>query len=482
MTKPGRNDPCPCGSGKKYKRCCLAQQVAPVASLNWQKMRKTEGELVHILLKHVDRFYGSEAIAEAWDEFSLWNDLPMDPESEPELDTIFLPWFVFNWTPDNAEIDEAQHLPEMQVAMHYLKQKGPQADSFYRRFIEEACAQPYSFFQVTDTDPGRSLSLKDLLLGREITVHERQASTTLKRGDIIFTRIITMDDASIMVGCAPIIIPPAYLNDFIDMRENMAEVLPDYGLEFLHEYDIELRSLYYGIREVLHNPSLPELQNTDGDPLQPTKLYYTLKCTPHEALDALATLSMMDTDEFIQEGKFDEQGALVSIEFPWLKRGNAQQKDWDNTVMGHITINGEQLTIDVNSQQRADAVKRKIKRRLGSRAQYRNAVIQSVEKMLEEKRSSPAAMQGETSSDNDDLMMHPEIQEKIKAMAERHWKDWLDTPIPALKDQTPREAAKSRIGRERLDALFLQFEQYAGQEPQPFEPDIDALRHSLGLS
>ena len=23
MAKPGRNDPCPCGSGQKYKRCCL---------------------------------------------------------------------------------------------------------------------------------------------------------------------------------------------------------------------------------------------------------------------------------------------------------------------------------------------------------------------------------------------------------------------------------------------------------------------------
>src|SRR5215213_8259169 len=23
MSKPGRNDPCPCGSGKKYKHCCL---------------------------------------------------------------------------------------------------------------------------------------------------------------------------------------------------------------------------------------------------------------------------------------------------------------------------------------------------------------------------------------------------------------------------------------------------------------------------
>jgi hypothetical protein len=26
--RPGRNDPCPCGSGKKYKRCCLSTDEA----------------------------------------------------------------------------------------------------------------------------------------------------------------------------------------------------------------------------------------------------------------------------------------------------------------------------------------------------------------------------------------------------------------------------------------------------------------------
>ena len=26
MPTAGRNDPCPCGSGKKYKRCCLVQE------------------------------------------------------------------------------------------------------------------------------------------------------------------------------------------------------------------------------------------------------------------------------------------------------------------------------------------------------------------------------------------------------------------------------------------------------------------------
>ncbi|MDT8324176.1 MAG: SEC-C metal-binding domain-containing protein, partial [Bacteroidota bacterium] len=27
----GRNDPCPCGSGKKYKKCCLAKDAAAQA-------------------------------------------------------------------------------------------------------------------------------------------------------------------------------------------------------------------------------------------------------------------------------------------------------------------------------------------------------------------------------------------------------------------------------------------------------------------
>ena len=28
MAKPGRNDRCPCGSGKKYKACCLTKDEA----------------------------------------------------------------------------------------------------------------------------------------------------------------------------------------------------------------------------------------------------------------------------------------------------------------------------------------------------------------------------------------------------------------------------------------------------------------------
>lgn len=34
LSKLGRNDPCLCGSGKKYKQCCLARQAAPRASVS----------------------------------------------------------------------------------------------------------------------------------------------------------------------------------------------------------------------------------------------------------------------------------------------------------------------------------------------------------------------------------------------------------------------------------------------------------------
>ena len=35
--KIGRNDPCPCGSGKKYKKCCKNQGTTTIpTNLSWQ--------------------------------------------------------------------------------------------------------------------------------------------------------------------------------------------------------------------------------------------------------------------------------------------------------------------------------------------------------------------------------------------------------------------------------------------------------------
>lgn len=50
MNKVGRNDPCPCGSGKKFKKCCLDKPYQPSAELiadfelGQQRIREYEEE------------------------------------------------------------------------------------------------------------------------------------------------------------------------------------------------------------------------------------------------------------------------------------------------------------------------------------------------------------------------------------------------------------------------------------------------------
>ena len=49
--KLGRNDPCPCGSGKKYKRCCLAEHEAATAQAEVRLKNSEIDELQKSLLQ-----------------------------------------------------------------------------------------------------------------------------------------------------------------------------------------------------------------------------------------------------------------------------------------------------------------------------------------------------------------------------------------------------------------------------------------------
>ena len=190
---------------------------------------------------------------------------------------------------------------------------------------EEACSQPFSFFMVRDAKPGARMTIRDLLLKREFDVHERRASRILEKGSIIYTSVVTLDGDSIMLGCAPYSFAPSYSGLFLDLREEMADD-EAWGPELLRRRDIELRGVYFDIREDLLDPRLPVMQNTDGDPLQLTKLYYELNCTPQEARDAFAPLALGLGDHGTP--KTDKDGQLVSTAFPWAKADNASHAQW----------------------------------------------------------------------------------------------------------------------------------------------------------
>ena len=136
-----------------------------------------------------------------------------------------------------------------------------------------------------------------------------------------------------------------------------------------------------------------------------------------------------------------------------MKRGNKKHKSWDNTTLGRIAVRGAVMTADVNSNKRATRLKREIATRLGDRASYVRAVIESTEHMLEQARAGKGGPPRET---------EPALRELEATMQEQQWTDWLDESVPALGGKTPRQAARSQAGREMLNAVLNDFEWRGG--------------------
>src|SRR5665647_1301908 len=97
--KLGRNDPCSCGSGKKYKHCCLnavSVQAAAPADLIWRRLRSLLDGYATEMLRFIAEACGPLAVHEAWNEFMCDDGLEFDPDTP--LMQLFMPWFFHCWS------------------------------------------------------------------------------------------------------------------------------------------------------------------------------------------------------------------------------------------------------------------------------------------------------------------------------------------------------------------------------------------------
>jgi hypothetical protein len=145
--KPGRNDLCHCGSGKKYKYCCLnagAAAPADVTDLTWRKLRGQLKGYPVTMLRFVDETYGPSALHEAWEEFMGHDGVAFDPETP--LMQLFMPWFFHCWTPDpHATSVEDEALVGVIPTAAYLAAKGRRLDPLLRRYLESLLSAPFTF-------------------------------------------------------------------------------------------------------------------------------------------------------------------------------------------------------------------------------------------------------------------------------------------------------------------------------------------------
>jgi hypothetical protein len=482
----GRNEPCPCGSGRKYKQCHGASaHVIPPEDLEWRQTRRAVDGLPALLLRFVNEVYGSDAIHEAWNEFLLWPHASESDDDEewwepfdaasPHI-PLFMPWFFHQWAPDphgTCVIDEALH--DRSPSREFLERRGARIDPVLRRYLEGCVEAPFSFHEIIRCEPGRGFRSRDLFTHEEHEVLEQGATRSLQQGDTIYAQLVVTGGITLLEACGLRAIPPERRLPLVQQRTRMARRSAVITRDDVRDWEIELRELYLRLDEALANPLPPQLRNTDDEVLAPQQLIFEIESAA-DAFALLRDLAIGCTEAELLEGAtFDADGVLRTASFHWAAPGNRIHSSWQSTVLGHISIADGKLKVDVNSDERAARIRAIIEARLGKQARYRATRIDNIEAAIAAARESPGtAAAGREPS--------PEIAAAISELTAAHFDEWVTVQVPALGGRTPLEAVRDPEGRELVRALVDGMERAARRRRPPTDPAlIRRLRQRLGL-
>lgn len=163
----GRNDPCPCGSGRKYKHCCLlVSGGSPARPL-------------------------PERVRWVWEKLQWWIE-----RAGPE-DEVFQAMIALHGPRRVDDDDELGLSIDMDMAaslilfadgavQDFLHQRGPLLPEDERNLVTQWALNDASLFQVEAVRRGEGVDLRDLRTGDRVAVTERKGSEVLVAGDVLF--------------------------------------------------------------------------------------------------------------------------------------------------------------------------------------------------------------------------------------------------------------------------------------------------------
>lgn len=467
----GRNDPCSCGSGKKYKKCCLQKEVASqprvVVDFAYESFlnmrRKATDKMVRILTESADD--------EVMDEFEedYWNSAFLDDE---EVEALL----------KSAEATEAmeRQIPQALMNCLVLEEKYPAPYLLERhrgrfsgaeiRFLEDFEQARVTYVQVREFFPEEGYTVvEDIFDGASFNLYDKNLSTSLHLHDIISARLVPFPDKNgfVMEPLATCRITP-------DKKPMLLDLLGREAIEFFRDKSDrekpatpgEIHQLlkddpiifYWMDMRVWHDVALappPKMVTTDGEEI----VFITARFSSQDPAALKAAL--------LKQRNFRHQGEKKGEDhFSWL---NA--KDF---VMGTLRLNPKtaEVNLETNSRERFKKWERKL-RSLGE-VVFLDKKEESMEaargRMPEASAASPA--------------LSPEEMRQLAPEIEKHLADrWLKEEIPMLGGKTPVEAARTPEGRKQLKELFDYIENRSagmkGGGGQGF--DVDEMKQRLGL-
>lgn len=471
MKRAGRNDPCPCGSGKKYKKCCLMKES--IQTVTRLLLVKASDELIPELLHYAVDKYGEEIFDDAWDEFR-------DGEKESHFEDspyreMFIRWLLFLWIPDEYlgyEEDVIYPSPGA-IGAQFLNKRRALLDSLSVKYLEAALTDPLSFWQIEAVEPGRGIMARDLILGRERFIEDVSASHSSHKWDILLASTMTVDGVCVFNIGAPFSLP-ARVADHI-LSEPYTDFEKTENKETIHklyDYDYDLIWLYQDIIDELSNPSIPKLCNTDGEAMVFTNSVYEFNPS-----DRAAVVERMLR---IAEFERDSEKRKNTFHFSWIEQ-SAKPSLMENVTKGSIKVRRKYIETECNSTERDNMLRQKLESVLSGWISHKRTSHKYPSEIL---RSGKALASGRKKApDVLDLEDFPEeVQAGLKEQIEQMHMKWADMLVPALDNRTPREAVKDPEGKERVILLINDWENTQSRmKDRQFVFDFNKLRISLEL-
>ena len=331
-----------------------------------------------------------------------------------------------------------------------------------------------SLWIVESVEAGTGLALRDLLSHEQRYVHERLASASLREGHVVLARVVDADGISFLAGLHPQASTEEGAYDLLLRARRHCRVRTrPVPLALLREPATQRWLIGEWRVHAEAAKQTPTLQNTDGDPFEPTvDLLSFAAADRDEVLRRLADVEGADEPMPSDDG----DGTTIVVTRPDVDSRARETL----TVIGTLHLDADRLRITTNSARRADTLRERVLEATAPLVRHRLREETSIARMLQDLEDSRDAG-GETPTLPARPAMTPEQQSVVRRLKEKHYAGWLDDKLPALGGATPRSAMRTAAGRERVAMLVRQIERGEGMLPEGERFDVGWLRSELGL-
>ncbi|MBE0624454.1 MAG: DUF1186 domain-containing protein [Burkholderiales bacterium] len=434
--KVGRNDPCPCGSGKKFKKCCGKQANEPAAdvgtdggvgkAITWLTSRHAKAvktSIATMLYAGLDK--EEQAKLQDLDEHD-WEGVQINA----------MEWLL-------AEGSIAVKGMQRNVAELLLGPGGPAFAPGQRSWIEQLRRRPLRLYTITEVLPGTGMRLCDALdtEATPVMVHETSGSAHARIGSLIGVRIMELDGHREISGAAYSF---SHLMNaaLLAQLQAAADDAAVQGEELSHRLSAVIRHCW--IAQYAKPLPLPTvIDSHSGDPILLITDHYRVK-----DWDGLAAALKTQSDV---------EGERAS---GWARRFECADGQTRQSVSINLGKSEDRIELFYKTQNYADQGRPWFEALAGKSVEFAGRVLSDPRNAM---KNPPTGKTGSS------VTTVPNLPPEVLAVAieqalHRSYANWSDEPIPALGGKTPRQALATAAGRERVRGLLRSYE--AGEKAQ----------------